>query len=198
VSPTGEIFVTGSLDREARQTFHMTLEGRDSGGLRDTTLLVVTLLDINDQSPVFRPNTYLLILEENRGYTNALQVFVSATICKMYVCVYNCTVHWYIHGVHMQSTCNCNPQATDLDEAGTVNTMIDYSISPDTLFMINSVNGIIGTAQNLDCETTGTSHSLTVTATDRGVTPGPLSGTAVITVSVQVSSITQHPLPLRL
>ncbi len=73
----GEIFVTAELDREMRDAYHLTLVATDDGGLSATTLIVITVLDVNDNTPTFRPAVFTLVLIESIDYSSALTVFVS-------------------------------------------------------------------------------------------------------------------------
>ena len=73
----GEIFVTAELDREMRDSYHLTLVATDDGGLSATTLIVITVLDVNDNTPTFRPAVFTLVLIESTDYPSALTVFVS-------------------------------------------------------------------------------------------------------------------------
>ena len=53
------------------QTYTLTVEARDGGGLTDTVTLTLTLTDVNDHTPQFTVNTYTTTLNENVniGYT---------------------------------------------------------------------------------------------------------------------------------
>ena len=163
ISATGVLSTEGALDREdtnSREMFYLTLIAEDGAGTltnpnRGTTFLVITVLDINDNAPIFNPNTYTLFLVEETDYPNLLTLI-----------------------------------ATDADKPLTVNSDISYSITNQdgtdvsANFLIGSNSGVVS-ALNLDCETTS-SFSLLVTATDSGTNPGPLSGTATISVTIQV------------
>ena len=47
------------------QTYTLTVEARDGGGLTDTVTLNLTLTDVNDHTPQFTTNTYTTTLNEN-------------------------------------------------------------------------------------------------------------------------------------
>ena len=47
------------------QTYSLTVEARDGGGLTDTVTLTLTLTDVNDHTPQFSANTYTTTLDEN-------------------------------------------------------------------------------------------------------------------------------------
>lgn len=82
VSPNGEIFVAGELDRETTRSYHLTLRASDVGGLTASTLLVIDVLDVNDVAPAFIPAVFTLILTENVVYPSALTVLVSVLIIQ--------------------------------------------------------------------------------------------------------------------
>ena len=77
VSPDGEIFATAELNREMVDSYHMSLIATDNGGLSATTLILIIILDVNDETPTFRPDMFTLVLIESIDYSNALTVFVS-------------------------------------------------------------------------------------------------------------------------
>ena len=79
MSPDGEIFVRDDavLDRETRDSYHLTLVATDGGGLTATTLIVISVLDVNDEAPRFVPDYFTLILRENTDYNPALTALVS-------------------------------------------------------------------------------------------------------------------------
>uniref|UniRef100_A0A3Q3M564 Cadherin domain-containing protein n=2 Tax=Mastacembelus armatus TaxID=205130 RepID=A0A3Q3M564_9TELE len=63
---TGTIFVKNEalLDREVRSLYYATLQARDTDGKTGTTVLDITLTDINDQPPVINRNTPPVFVEE--------------------------------------------------------------------------------------------------------------------------------------
>ncbi|XP_027134314.1 protocadherin beta-16 [Larimichthys crocea] len=50
-SKTGEITLVGEIDYEKAKTYQMDIEAVDSGGLSDSTKVIVDVLDINDNKP---------------------------------------------------------------------------------------------------------------------------------------------------
>ncbi|KAM7389525.1 hypothetical protein PAMP_023498 [Pampus punctatissimus] len=63
---TGTVYVKNEtlLDREVRSLYSATLQARDSEGKPGTTVLEITVTDINDQPPVFNRDTYLAFVAE--------------------------------------------------------------------------------------------------------------------------------------
>ncbi|KAM5236424.1 cadherin-related family member 3 [Ctenodactylus gundi] len=54
LSANGTLFSTTELDFEAgHKSFHLVVEVRDSGGLKASTMLQVTIVNINDETPFF-------------------------------------------------------------------------------------------------------------------------------------------------
>ncbi|KAM9795044.1 cadherin-related family member 2 [Neosynchiropus ocellatus] len=71
VTPSsGVVYVKNQnlLDREVRSLYSATLQARDTGGKLGTTTLDITLTDINDQSPVFNRDSYLVFVEEGQSF----------------------------------------------------------------------------------------------------------------------------------
>ncbi|KAM8733778.1 cadherin-related family member 2 [Acanthopagrus schlegelii] len=64
---TGAVYVKNGtlLDREVRSLYSATLQARDTGGKPGTTVLEITLTDINDQAPVFNRESYLEFVPED-------------------------------------------------------------------------------------------------------------------------------------
>ncbi|XP_059167286.1 cadherin-23-like isoform X3 [Physella acuta] len=61
---TGTLKVSGSIDREENNQFYLSVEAKDGGGLRTPAEVVVTVLDMNDNSPVFVRDDYEGIIKE--------------------------------------------------------------------------------------------------------------------------------------
>lgn len=67
------------LDRESVSSYHMIATVSDSGAspLTDTADVFVTVLDINDHSPVFDLPGYSVEIAEENTYSSCLTVHVS-------------------------------------------------------------------------------------------------------------------------
>ncbi|XP_039976001.1 cadherin-related family member 2 isoform X2 [Xiphias gladius] len=63
---TGTVFVKNEslLDREVRSLYSATLQAKDTDGKPGTTVLEITVTDINDQHPVINRDSYLVFVEE--------------------------------------------------------------------------------------------------------------------------------------
>ena len=63
---TGEVQVAkAELDYETRKQYKLTVEATDTGGLRDSAALTITLRDVNDNTPQFARPEYQAFLDEN-------------------------------------------------------------------------------------------------------------------------------------
>ncbi|XP_051649464.1 cadherin-related family member 2 [Manacus candei] len=71
---TGTLLVKDGklLDRETRSVYYATLQARDGGGQVGTTLLEITLLDINDMAPVII-GSYFISVEEGQNISTQIQ-----------------------------------------------------------------------------------------------------------------------------
>uniref|UniRef100_A0A8C6PCD5 Cadherin domain-containing protein n=1 Tax=Nothobranchius furzeri TaxID=105023 RepID=A0A8C6PCD5_NOTFU len=74
---TGKVYVKNDtlLDREVRSLYSATLQARDSDGKPGSTVLEITLTDINDQPPVFSQKYYREFVEEGKQ----LELSIEAT-----------------------------------------------------------------------------------------------------------------------
>ncbi|KAK7922595.1 hypothetical protein WMY93_009497 [Mugilogobius chulae] len=69
---TGRVFVKNGarLDREARALYSVTLQAQDSDGKPGSTVLEITVTDINDQAPIANRPTYQEIVPEGGNLQN--------------------------------------------------------------------------------------------------------------------------------
>ncbi|XP_077579230.1 protocadherin-16-like [Stigmatopora nigra] len=75
-----DLVVNGALDREERSSYTLTIEAFDGGSpqRRDGVTLDVTVLDINDNAPVFNQSRYHAVISENlRPGSQILRVFAT-------------------------------------------------------------------------------------------------------------------------
>ena len=77
---TGEITSTQTIDRESTPSLNLTVQVSDSATvpLTDTSIISITVLDVNDNSPVFSAPSYSAELAEGTGM-GQLVVQVSAS-----------------------------------------------------------------------------------------------------------------------
>lgn len=76
---TGEVYVKNSdlLDRELRSLYTATLQALDSETKPGTTVLEITLTDINDKTPVMNRESYLEFVEEGNNVQVKIEVSVT-------------------------------------------------------------------------------------------------------------------------
>lgn len=65
-SNTGRVYVKNDilLDRELRSLYSATLQAKDTSGKPGTTVLEITLTDINDKAPVINRESYNMLVKE--------------------------------------------------------------------------------------------------------------------------------------
>lgn len=139
-SQTGSIFVISPLNREVIPFYLLNITTTD-GNLTCGLQVNITVLEANDNNPIFSQNPYLGSVFENVVVGNAVDVNFTTT------------------GVNLQVV------ATDID----LNPEITYSIlpqeGPDVPFTVHFATGIITTNASLDREMTDT-YSFLVQAHD--------------------------------
>ncbi|XP_063086896.1 cadherin-related family member 2 isoform X2 [Cavia porcellus] len=59
------------LDREKQAVYYLTLQATDGGGLSDTTMLQIYLLDVNDNAPVVY-GSYNIFVQEEKGNVSVI------------------------------------------------------------------------------------------------------------------------------
>lgn len=92
---SGEIYVSGSIDREARGFYTFTVMGVDTvmGSVPDSTIVEVTILDRNDEVPQFTENEYMKDVQEGApgGVTISKVTAIDNDIGNNSVVVYSIT-----------------------------------------------------------------------------------------------------------
>ncbi|XP_074596173.1 cadherin 99C isoform X2 [Brevipalpus obovatus] len=154
-SSTGSISVARQLDREEVSSYNLIIKAEDKDGLSGTTILSISVTDINDQNPRFARPTFTFRVEE--GSADAFVGKVVATdadIGENAVIIYS------------------------IGSSGASNSM-DTDKNP--LFRINPSTGEIFTRTELDYEKVK-EHVFVVTAKDRA--PDARLSTVTVTVQV--------------
>ena len=80
IDNTGQVILHGSLDREIESKHQVTVKAMDKGDrpLTGNALIVITVLDVNDNRPVFSTSTYVLNLWETTAISTQI-IKVTAT-----------------------------------------------------------------------------------------------------------------------
>lgn len=81
---TGLVYVKNGtlLDREGRSLYTATLQASDTDGKAGTTLLEITLTDVNDEHPVINRETYFEFVAEGQPFEMVIQVSSKASTLK--------------------------------------------------------------------------------------------------------------------
>ena len=66
------------IDREVSSLYSATLQARDTNNNIGTTVLEITLSDINDQPPKINPNSYNVFVEEGTPFRLQIEVHVKS------------------------------------------------------------------------------------------------------------------------
>ncbi|XP_062598426.1 protein dachsous-like [Saccostrea cucullata] len=77
---SGLVFLNENLDRESMPSYSLIIEASDNGNpvKKNTIGVSVEVIDVNDQSPVFKPTEYFKELPENMAHSNSfLQVLAT-------------------------------------------------------------------------------------------------------------------------
>ncbi|MED6240046.1 hypothetical protein ATANTOWER_015274 [Ataeniobius toweri] len=79
---TGRVYVKNNitLDRELRSLYSATLQARDSDGKPGTTVLEITLTDINDQPPIINRDLYREFVKEDGQLEFKIEVNTKRTV----------------------------------------------------------------------------------------------------------------------
>lgn len=56
---------SAQLDREKQNIYYMTYTARDEDNRSDSVSLIIELIDVNDNEPVFLSTSYKAVVEEN-------------------------------------------------------------------------------------------------------------------------------------
>ena len=146
---TGEVRLNSNLDRERTTLYQLEVVAADRGnpGLTSTTLLVVGVQDVNDNSPVWEQLEYSVNLLENTSIGAAVAVVEATDV----------------------------DQVDFTEEDGEVvyfqtNGLVQYSITegdPRGQFFVEPLLGVVTIAAPLDRELTSR-YTLTLTAADGG------------------------------
>ena len=75
---SGVLTVSGSVDYEVETVYTVTVTASNPDGLSSSVMTVITIVDLNDNSPIFMPDSYSPTVVEHRPTGNSV-VTVSAT-----------------------------------------------------------------------------------------------------------------------
>ena len=169
-STTGMLAISGNLDREATPsyTFEVVASDHGSKSLDSRVNVTVTILDDNDNQPLFY--NYDRLQEHNGVHTipvysthiNSYMVEMGVTVAKVY--------------------------ANDSDDASTGNGNVEFKIvDHSNIFYIDSATGDVTTLIPI-----GEPYNITVLATDKGKPPRSASAIINLTLKELPSGGDQH------
>ena len=120
---TGVIQISRSLDRELIPVFNLVVLAEDDAGNNGTTIVRVTLIDVNDEEPTFQLSGYTAYIDENSLEGTPVLPSLNGTIIQI--------------------------QAIDRDEPNTINSSVFYRLegSNAALFNIDVNSGIVTVAR---------------------------------------------------
>lgn len=188
ISPLSGVFsVNGELDREREDRYEVTVVARDGGGLAGSVRVEVTVLDVNDNAPVFRDYDDLL-----PGPTGTEQDRLAHDYSAAGLPLYRAQ----LGEDAPPGTTVVRLSATDDDLAAGGAGLVLYSLRADTpaLFTIHSTEGVVTTVGRLDYERRA-QHNVTVVAADLGVPSRSSSALLVVEVRDVPNEAPSHAAP---
>ncbi|KAK1794024.1 hypothetical protein P4O66_010709, partial [Electrophorus voltai] len=170
ITSDGNISTTTTLDRERRAHYDLVVEAYDAATdpRRATVKLYVSVLDVDDNSPVFSQASYSVLLPENSPAGIILHLSVSAS---------------HTHA-HTRTRMHARAQASDPDMISNVTYRIRTEEAKE-LFVLDPITGDLRVLYTLDYEklsTQETTRTFVVEALDEG---GSMpAGLTTVTVSI--------------
>ena len=187
-SSTGVISSTRRLDRETETSvyqFNVTASDRGTPNRTSESVVMVTVTDLNDNSPVFdQPQYNASIVENTSPGHNVTTVFAAdadqGEIVRLEVGIgIECAQEYILFECAQTHVCTkkftCSPGS---------NSEIEYGIlsgNEDNAFSVDPVSGLVSTVTTIDFERMP-SYDLTLLARDRG--QPSLTGTTRLSVTV--------------
>lgn len=131
---TGVVSLLKSLDRETKDVHQFVVKARDGGGLQsqNSAMVQVRVLDINDDPPLFQPNSYNFSVIENSPLGTVLgSVFASSKDLGT-----NADIYYSINGGNMNGIFAINSTGTIFTQGN-----IDHEKFPQLLLNIQAKDG---------------------------------------------------------
>ncbi|KAL7983248.1 hypothetical protein Chor_000124 [Crotalus horridus] len=187
---SGIIILEHPLDRELQSSYNVTIKASDQGivqTLSSFATVTITVLDINDNPPVFERRDYLAAVPEDTS-PNAEIIFVFATSKDIGT---NAEITYLIRSGNEKGKFQIDSKtAEDVDSPP--NGQVSFSIisgDQNNEFSIDPGLGLIKVKNRLDRERLQVSgYSLVVQAQDSGKPPL----TATVTVNVDISDVNDN------
>lgn len=133
-SSTGVISLLKSLDRETKDFHRLEVEVTDGGGLKskNSAVVEVTVLDVNDEPPVFEPSFYNFTVIENSD----LQTVLGSVHASSKDLGTNADIYYSINGGNIHSVFSINSTGTIFTQSN-----IDHETTPKVWLNIQAKDG---------------------------------------------------------
>ncbi|XP_067670754.1 protocadherin Fat 4-like [Haliotis asinina] len=151
---SGEVYVTGLLDRETKSAYSITVQATDLGQRTRSVSLTINITDINDETPRFQRSDYSAVLVENSMA--------------------------FIRPLQVQATDDDEPNTNNSRVVYSINSAFP---NLDSNFSVSPSSGLIQPATSIDYDTLNNrSIVLVVVAADEGIPPKSSNVTISITL----------------
>ena len=133
-SSSGVITLIKPLDRETKDFHRLEVQVMDGGGLKskNSAVVEVTVLDVNDEPPAFEPSAYKFTIIENSDINSLLgSVYASSKDLGT-----NADIYYSISGGDMHRVFTINSTGTIFTRSN-----IDHERSPEMLLTIQAKDG---------------------------------------------------------
>lgn len=133
-SSTGVISLLKSLDRETKDFHRLEVQVTDGGGFKskNTAVVQVTVLDVNDEPPVFQPSFYNFTIVENSD----LQTVLGSVYASSKDLGTNADIYYSISGGDIHSVFSINSTGTIFTQSN-----IDHERTPKLWLNIQAKDG---------------------------------------------------------
>lgn len=111
ISENGSIYTKVPLDRELRSQYDLVVEASDEAVVprRTTLTLSIKVTDIDDNSPVFSQQNYVVNVPENSPVgTIVLKLNVSINV-RVFACVFTSPIFVFLHFIMQRRGCSATP-----------------------------------------------------------------------------------------
>ncbi|KAJ7327360.1 condensed mesenchymal cell proliferation [Desmophyllum pertusum] len=131
---TGKITLHKSLDRETNDFHRLEVQVTDGGGLKskNTAIIQVTVLDVNDEPPVFEPSSYSFTIVENSD----LQTVLGSVHASSKDLGTNADIYYSISGGDVHQVFTINSTGTIFTQSN-----IDHETTPQLWLNIQAKDG---------------------------------------------------------
>ena len=98
MDPTnGELILIESLDYETTTDYNFTVTATDGGGLSDSSLVIVIIVDANDNRPRFEQELYAVAVEEGDYHLSSINLLSVSYYASVMEAIVWATAHSFIN-----------------------------------------------------------------------------------------------------